>query len=98
MSPTETRGPKSQIKAQRRKYSAGKSLVLWVEVGLALYFLGMLVMAVMRHQWASLPFLGLFFFGFAYVAGGSLAKRWNLGAWFSQTPAEPPPPVPPLAA
>ena len=89
---------KSQIKAQRRKYSAGKSLVLWVEVGLALYFLGMLVMAVMRHQWASLPFLGLFFFGFAYVAGGSLAKRWNLGAWFSQTPAEPPPPVPPLAA
>ena len=90
---------KSQIKAQKRKYSAGKSLVLWIEVALALCFLSMLVIAVVRHQWGSLPFLGLFFFGFAYVSGGSLAKRWNLGAWFSPPPAEPPAAeIPPLAA
>jgi len=71
----------SQVKTHRRKYSAGKSLALWIEVALALYFGFMIVMAAMRGQWASLPFLGLFFFGFAYVSGGSLAKRWNLGAW-----------------
>jgi hypothetical protein len=51
-------------------------------------------MAVVRQQWASLPFLGLFGFGFAYVAGGSLAKRWNLGAWFnSNSPDESQPPA-----
>jgi hypothetical protein len=78
---------KSQIRAQKHKYSVGKSMVLWIEVTLACYFLGMMCMALVRHQWASLPFLGLFFFGFAFVAGGSLAKRWNLGAWFESSPA-----------
>ncbi len=77
----------SQIRQQKPKYAAGKSLVLWIEVALALYFLGMMVMAVVRHQWASLPFLGLFFFGFAYVAGGSLAKRLNMGAWLPSSSA-----------
>ena len=77
----------SQIRQQKPKYVAGKSLVLWIEVALALYFLGMMVMAVVRHQWASLPFLGLFFFGFAYVAGGSLAKRLNMGAWLPSSSA-----------
>lgn len=71
----------AQIKSQRKKYSAGKSVVLWIEVGLALLFGGMIIMAALRGQWASLPFLGLFFFGFAYVSGASLAKRWSLGAW-----------------
>jgi hypothetical protein len=78
---------KSQIRAQKHKYSVGKSMVLWIEVTLAFYFLGMMCMALVRHQWASLPFLGLFFFGFAFVAGGSLAKRWNLGAWLESSPA-----------
>jgi hypothetical protein len=77
----------TQIRRQKPKYSAGKSLVLWIEVLLAVYFFGMMVMAGIRHQWASLPFLGLFFFGFAYVAGGSLAKRLNLGAWLPSSPA-----------
>lgn len=77
----------TQIRRQKPKYAAGKSLVLWIEVLLALYFFGMMVMAAIRHQWASLPFLGLFFFGFAYVAGGSLAKRMNLGAWLPSSAA-----------
>ena len=71
----------AQIRSQRKKYSAGKSVVLWIEFTLAVFFGGMIVMAALRGQWASLPFLGLFFFGFAYVSGASLAKRWNLGAW-----------------
>ena len=71
----------AEVRAQRHKYSVGKSLVLWIEVALALYFAFMLVMAAMRGQWASLPFLGLFLFGFAYVAGASLAKRWHIGTW-----------------
>ena len=79
----------SEIRKQKNKYSAGKSLVLWIEVALALYFLGMMIMALVRHQWASLPFLGLFFFGFAYVAGGSLSRRLNLGAWLQSSTATP---------
>lgn len=73
----------AQAVKQKSKYSAAKSLVLWVEVLLALYFGGLISLAVVRHQWASLPFLGLFFFGFAYVAGASLAKRLGIDAIFS---------------
>ena len=80
-------GNKAEMKAQKKKYSVGKSLALWIEVALALYFGWMLVVAGLRHQWASLPFLMLFFFGFAYVAGSSLMRRWNVSAWFAPAPA-----------
>ena len=76
-------GNKAEMKSQKKKYSVAKSLALWVEVALATYFGWMLVVAAMRHQWASLPFLALFFFGFAYVSGSSLARRWNFGGWLS---------------
>ena len=38
------------------------------------------VMAAARAQWGSIPFLMMFFIGFAYVAGGSVLKRLNLSA------------------
>ena len=64
----------AEAKTQRAKYSATKSLALWLEVALAAYFGLLLLVSLFRGQWLSLPFLGLFF-GFAYVSGGSLWKR-----------------------
>ncbi len=72
-------GNKHEAKKERSKYASAKSVALWIEVLLALYFGTLLVMAALRGQWFSLPFLGLFFFGFAYVSGGSLFKRWSFG-------------------
>lgn len=40
----------------------------------------MLGVAASRHQWGSLPFRALFFFGFDYVSGSSLSCRWDIGA------------------
>jgi cellulose synthase/poly-beta-1,6-N-acetylglucosamine synthase-like glycosyltransferase len=68
----------TQMRSQRHKYSVSKSVVLWIEALLALYFGFMMVMAISRGQWGSLPFLGLFGFGFAYVSGASIAKRLGI--------------------
>ena len=70
---------KADARKKKWKYASAKSVVLWVEVTLALYFGAMLVLAAVRGQWLSLPFLGLFFFGFVYVSAGALMKRWNFG-------------------
>ncbi len=67
---------RSQAAAVRKpRYKAGKSVSMWIEAAVALYFGALLLLAVQRGQWMSLPFLMLFFGGFAYVAGGSLLKR-----------------------
>lgn len=68
----------AQLQVRSKKYSVSKSLVLWLEVAIALTFAWMLGMALMRSQWGSVPFLALFFFGFAYVSGSSLARRISL--------------------
>ncbi|MDB6116952.1 MAG: glycosyl transferase family 2 [Verrucomicrobiaceae bacterium] len=81
----------AQARKQKSKYSASKSLVLWIEVALALYFAGLLALAASRNQWASLPFLGLFFFGFAYVAGSSLLKRLSGWSWSNRSRNDEPP-------
>ncbi len=65
----------AQLQTRRRKYSVEKSVVMWVEVFLAVCFGTMILLALSRGQWASVPFLALFFFGFAYVSGGSLLRR-----------------------
>ena len=41
----------------------------------------MIGLAAQRGQWGSIPFLLLFFFGFGYVAAGSLMKRFSMSAW-----------------
>ena len=64
---------------EKWKYASAKSVVLWIEVALALYFAGMIALAAARGQWLSLPFLSLFFFGFVYVSSGSLMKRFQMG-------------------
>ncbi|MBX7207444.1 MAG: glycosyltransferase family 2 protein [Verrucomicrobiaceae bacterium] len=71
---------KAQAAGKRFRYASAKSLCLYIEVALAVYFGWLTSMAAVRHQWGSIPFLAMFFIGFAYVAGGSLLKRLNLSA------------------
>lgn len=71
---------KAQAVQQRSSYKAGKSIALWIEVTLTGYFAWMIALAADRGQWASIPFLLLFFCGFGYVAAGSLMKRFSMSA------------------
>ncbi|MCP5556371.1 MAG: glycosyltransferase [Verrucomicrobiaceae bacterium] len=80
----ENRG---DARKQRAIYKAGKSLCLWIETGITIYFGFLIGLAISRGQWGSLPFLMLFFSGFAYVSAGSLLKRFTMGAG---APPEPP--------
>ena len=56
------------------RYLPLKSLLPLLELAFALYFTYYLVLAVIHHQWFSLPFLMLFQGGFGYVAISSLAQ------------------------
>ncbi len=50
-----------------KKYRAAKTLIPFVEVILALYFVVAMVIAVQAGHYVSMPFLMLFFLGYAYV-------------------------------
>ena len=80
---------KAEAKNKPGRYKAGKSIGLWIESILTLYFAFLLWMAVGRGQWGSIPFLMLFFGGFAYVAAGSLLKRFSMPSF---VPTDPPAP------
>ncbi len=71
---------KSQAAGRSFRYASAKSLCLYIEVALAFYFGWLTMMAAGRSQWGSIPFLLMFFVGFAYVAGGSILKRLNLSS------------------
>jgi cellulose synthase/poly-beta-1,6-N-acetylglucosamine synthase-like glycosyltransferase len=80
------RTPKYGISGQKgtirkKKYSALKSLSLFIECALAIYFGWLLVLYVQKGFWTSVPFILMFFGGFAYVALGSL-KRMLPASWF----------------
>ncbi len=55
-----------------KKYRAAKTLIPFVEVILALYFVVAMVIAVQMGHYVSMPFLMLFFMGYAYVGVLSL--------------------------
>jgi cellulose synthase/poly-beta-1,6-N-acetylglucosamine synthase-like glycosyltransferase len=57
-----------------KKYKAAKSLTPFIECGLALYFTVAMVIAFQRGHYLSMPFIGLFLFGFAYVGVSSVAQ------------------------
>ena len=68
-----TRTPKYRIEGaagewRSKKYRAARSLSLAAEVVLAAYFLVSLIFAIRFRYWAALPFLLVFFNGFAYTA------------------------------
>ncbi len=56
-----------------RAYKTPKSLLTFLELGFALYYFAAVVAAIYFRKWASLPFLWLFFSGFAYISCMSLA-------------------------
>ena len=56
----------------KRAYKVPKSLITFLELGFALYYLAAVVVSVELHKWASVPFLVLFFNGFAYMSLFSL--------------------------
>jgi len=71
------------------RYKAGRSISFWIEVILAVYFSTLVLLALWKHQWASVPILAMFAFGFVYVAAGS-TKRWGFSS-LSKPPAAPSP-------
>jgi cellulose synthase/poly-beta-1,6-N-acetylglucosamine synthase-like glycosyltransferase len=75
-----TRTPKFGIEAgrgewRRKKYRSPGNFSLAAEILLAAYFLGAIVFAIRLRYWVGIPFLLIFFNGFAYTACFSLAPR-----------------------
>jgi cellulose synthase/poly-beta-1,6-N-acetylglucosamine synthase-like glycosyltransferase len=62
---------------QRMLYRSGNPLAALLEAAFAIYFLAALGAAVSAHQWISLPFIGLFGIGYAYVAFLTAAHGWS---------------------
>ncbi|HTL99323.1 MAG TPA: cellulose synthase family protein [Holophagaceae bacterium] len=56
----------------KRAYKVPKSLITFLELGFAFYYLAAVVVSIEMHKWASVPFLVLFFNGFAYMSLFSL--------------------------
>ena len=79
-----TRTPKYRIEAdggewRDKKYRARGNFSLVGEVVLAVYFLAAIVFAVVENYWIGVPFLLMFFNGFAYTATLSFTSRWSGG-------------------
>jgi cellulose synthase/poly-beta-1,6-N-acetylglucosamine synthase-like glycosyltransferase len=75
-----TRTPKYRIEGDSgewrdKKYRSPGNISLVGEIVLALYFLGAIVFAAVEGYWIGLPFLLMFFNGFAYTAVLSLLSR-----------------------
>ena len=55
-----------------RAYKVPKSLLTFLELGFALYYFGAVLASIYIHKWASVPFIWLFFSGYAYISCMSL--------------------------
>lgn len=75
---------------KRSKYKAARSVTFWIEVALAGYFSFLVIMALIKGQWMSVPFLAMFQFGFLYVVIGSVSKWWSFPTLFPPAPPEEP--------
>jgi hypothetical protein len=74
------RTPKHGVTKKReawatKRYRGARSWLPFVEVAFAVYYAIAIAVAVRMGAWATLPFLVIFAFGFAYVGGLSLAQR-----------------------
>ncbi len=56
------------------KYRAWRGLIPYLEIGFGVYFTLLLLQAIDRAQWASLPFITIFAIGFLYVGLMSLMQ------------------------
>lgn len=75
-----TRTPKYRIEGDKgewrdKKYRAPGNLSLLVEILLAVYFLVAVIFAAVENYWIGIPFLLMFFNGFAYTAMLSMLSR-----------------------
>jgi cellulose synthase/poly-beta-1,6-N-acetylglucosamine synthase-like glycosyltransferase len=87
-----TRTPKFGIEAESgewrtKKYGSPGNFSLAAEILLAAYFLFAIVFAVKFRYWVGVPFLLIFFNGFAYTAIFSLASRSRRVAALASTTA-----------
>jgi len=78
-----TRTPKYGIQSKtqswkRAKYSPMKTVLPFIEIGFAAYFIYFFSHEVAAHNWLAIPFLSLFAGGFTYVSMCSIAQ------WFPQ--------------
>lgn len=89
-------GQKTTIR-KRRRYKAALSITFWVEVLLAAYFSWLVAMALWKGQWASVPFLAMFQFGFLYVVLGSVSKWLDFSISLPPSPPEEPTSDPAMA-
>ncbi|GIW71702.1 MAG: glucosyltransferase [Planctomycetota bacterium] len=67
-----------------KRYAAMKSLLPWVELAFGIYFAVIFGIVLWERRFLMLPFVGLFLFGFLYVAYLSFAHHYG-------RPAEPEP-------
>jgi cellulose synthase/poly-beta-1,6-N-acetylglucosamine synthase-like glycosyltransferase len=75
-----------------RAYKVPKSLLTFLELAFALYYFGAVLIAIYIRKWASVPFIWLFFSGFAYISFMSLAdvrifRRLAMKELDEETPA-----------
>jgi cellulose synthase/poly-beta-1,6-N-acetylglucosamine synthase-like glycosyltransferase len=74
------RTPKYQVEDtadetwKRKKYKRKRGLLPLLELGFAFYFLMAIAYAIRLHMWGTIPFLFLFFFGFAYMGVMSILQ------------------------
>jgi cellulose synthase/poly-beta-1,6-N-acetylglucosamine synthase-like glycosyltransferase len=80
-------GQQAALVRKRSRYKAARSVTFWIEIALAVYFSWLVVMALARGQWFSVPFLAMNQFGFIYVVFGSISK---LIAFPTLPPSSPP--------
>ncbi len=76
------RTPKYRIEGgggewRTKKYRASDNYSVGAEILLALYFFGAILFAASENYWIGIPFLLVFFNGFAYTAGLSLWSCWR---------------------
>lgn len=64
---------KAAVPGKARAYKVPKSVMTILEAAFAVYYLGAVIVAIYIRKWASVPFLWLFFSGFAYISLMSLA-------------------------
>lgn len=80
------RTPKYQIETsadetwKRKKYKRKRGLLPLLELSFAVYFLLAILYAAHMSLWGTIPFLSLFFFGYAYIGTMSLLQTAG-GLW-----------------
>jgi cellulose synthase/poly-beta-1,6-N-acetylglucosamine synthase-like glycosyltransferase len=93
-----TRTPKYRIEGvsgewRSKKYRARGNYSLFGELILAAYFFGATVFAIVQNYWIGVPFLLVFFNGFAYTALLSILSSGGRSAFLLGAPSRPPEPA-----